>query len=573
MIWSLVETAMAWFIMIGECSSCSCILLHLSSYLTSASNLSFSSIREWYGSGEEATPEQQQEIPPITAIETPSGANDGQVVETVYVEPPTFPVVVTEPFDFEPITDDVPLPVPESMFEEGSTSTSATTTSFTTPFVQIVTIAPYELDGDLFVEAPLEVLDEPILVVGGVLDDVIAGIDTNPINGGVILDPASTSTPEGNEMLQEVISAPTVIEPAGPRVLRPFDCAGLNGYDCCLLIKKTVADSDVNGKSIQCFLDYEESTCKKEWWREILEQKRVMIYENDLGYVNKDPIIEGAWPSCSDKWGNTTEREWVDPTTPPTRFPTRFPTSSQALQGEPTLLSPTIGGELSGPSPGGIPSSPSVSGPTSFTGSTAPVNGCEIYLEGQTYSALPQQSDVCPAMWLPSFAYQGGDKVHAKGLVFKCNGATGVSCAGGQPGYEPCHKTTSTHSWESQWQVVGKCDTGYTCPAANGKPGFIDQYNTHLYSVITKGNLETAAKIFHSRIYVGGEITNSGPTSVQLKGGVFFGSLSGGFTVQGGHKRLRHTAPPLDFGYYEHLARSELLFQSVSRNSLPENSC
>jgi hypothetical protein len=176
-------------------------------------------------------------------------------------------------------------------------------------------------------------------------------------------------------------------------------------------------------------------------------------------------------------------------------------------------------------------------------------------------------------MWLPGFAYQGGDKVHAIGLVFKCNGATGVSCAGGQPGYEPCHKTTSTHSWESQWQVVGKCDTGYICPAANGKPGFIDQYNTHLYSVITKGNLETAAKIFHSRIYVCGAITNSGPTSVQLKGGAFFGSLSGEFTVQGGYKRLRDTAPPLDFGYYEHLARSKLLFQSVFRNSLPENSC
>ena len=238
----------------------------------------------------------------------------------------------------------------------------------------------------------------------------------------------------------------------------------------------------------------------------------MMIYENDLGYVSQDPIIEGAWPSCTEKWGNTTKRDWADPTQPPTRFPTRFPTPSQAYQSEPTLLSPTIGGEPSG-STGGDPTYPSsggeLSGPSPSTGSTAPVNGCEAYLEGQTYSALPQQSSVCPTMWLPGFAYRGGDKVQAKGLVFKCIGATGVSCAGGQPGYEPCNKTTSTHSWESQWQVVGKCNTGYTCPAANGKPGFIDKYNTNLYSVITKENLETAAKIFHSRIYVGGAITNS----------------------------------------------------------------
>jgi hypothetical protein len=163
--------------------------------------------------------------------------------------------------------------------------------------------------------------------------------------------------------------------------------------------------------------------------------------------------------------------------------------------------------------------------------------------------------------------------VQAKGLVFKCIGATGVSCAGGQPGYEPCNKTTSTHSWESQWQVVGKCNTGYTCPAANGKPGFIDKYNTNLYSVITKENLETAAKIFHSRIYVGGAITNSGSTFVQVKGGAFFGSLSGQFTLQGGYKELRDTPPPLDFGYYEHLARSKLPVQSFFMNSLSENSC
>jgi hypothetical protein len=356
---------------------------------------------------------QQKEIPPITAIETPSGAIDGQVIETVYVQSPTSPIVVTKPFDFEPLTDDVPDPIPTSTFEEGPTSTSATTTSFTTiPTVPIVTIMPYKMEGALFVETPLEVLDDPVLVEGGVLDDVIAGTDTNPINGGIILDPASTSTPEGSETLQEVLSEPTLIEDTGPQVLPPFKCAGLNGYGCCLLIKKTVADSDVNGKSIQCFLDYRESTCKKEWWREILEAKRVMIYENDLGDVNKDPIIEGAWLSCTEKWGNTTEQDWTDPTQPPTRFPARFPTPSQAYLDELTFLSPTNGGESSGSTKGDptyLSSGGELSSPSPFTGSTAPVNGCKVNLDGQTYSAFPQQSSICPTMWLPGFAYQGGD--------------------------------------------------------------------------------------------------------------------------------------------------------------------
>lgn len=92
---------------------------------------------------------------------------------------------------------------------------------------------------------------------------------------------------------------------------------------------------------MQCFLDYEESTCKKEWWREILETDRgehtnrwaierayilcsalceilivysikfspgdmfitVMIYENENGKVSKTPFLERAIVSCNDKWG------------------------------------------------------------------------------------------------------------------------------------------------------------------------------------------------------------------------------------------------------------------------------
>lgn len=30
-----------------------------------------------------------------------------------------------------------------------------------------------------------------------------------------------------------------------------------------------------------------------------------MIYQNHEGFVSKDPIVEGAWPSCELKWGAT----------------------------------------------------------------------------------------------------------------------------------------------------------------------------------------------------------------------------------------------------------------------------
>lgn len=42
----------------------------------------------WEGSGEEAGPDAQKEIPPITAEETSTGASEGQQVETIYAPIP-----------------------------------------------------------------------------------------------------------------------------------------------------------------------------------------------------------------------------------------------------------------------------------------------------------------------------------------------------------------------------------------------------------------------------------------------------------------------------------------------------
>ena len=54
---------------------------------------------------------------------------------------------------------------------------------------------------------------------GATTDGVIAGTDTNPINGGIILDGTVTGTPEGVSRLNRALQTAPVIETAGPRVL------------------------------------------------------------------------------------------------------------------------------------------------------------------------------------------------------------------------------------------------------------------------------------------------------------------------------------------------------------------
>lgn len=71
----------------------------------------------WEGSGIEATPEQQKEIPPITAEETATGASEGQVVETIYAA-----ISVDTQLLLGPTPQPTPAPVEQ-------TGTSATTQS------------------------------------------------------------------------------------------------------------------------------------------------------------------------------------------------------------------------------------------------------------------------------------------------------------------------------------------------------------------------------------------------------------------------------------------------------------
>lgn len=246
---------------------------------------------EWDGSGVAATPYQQKEIPPITCEETPAGATEGNAVETIYA-------TSTDPTASEPQPEN---PGTGATADPSTVTTTTTTTIITTT----TTTIPVPFD---FVETPLVVQDEPVLVEGATIDEVINGEADAPLNGGVVLDPNCQSTPDGVNKLDEALAETPVIVPAGPRVLEPFDCKGMNGFHCCVKIKHLVRDADANGKAIQCFLDYEESTCKKQWWREIVAKKRVMVYENHNKRVSKAPKIEGSWPSCNDKWGST--RDW-----------------------------------------------------------------------------------------------------------------------------------------------------------------------------------------------------------------------------------------------------------------------
>ena len=63
----------------------------------------------------------------------------------------------------------------------------------------------------------------------------------------------------------------------------------MTGFDCCLVIKHKVRDADINGRAIQCHLDYEETTCKKKWPLETEESKKVLMYATIMKWSARTP--------------------------------------------------------------------------------------------------------------------------------------------------------------------------------------------------------------------------------------------------------------------------------------------
>ena len=161
-------------------------------------------------------------------------------------------------------------------------------------------------------EAPLVILDEPIEgVIGSTIDQFITaepvappaegatpeeGGTAAPIAGGVLTDGTAENTQEGDVKIQDALSQDlTIVESAGERVIEPIDCAGLTGQDCCLLVKLTVRDSNINGDAIQCTLNYVETSEKKKYWQNH-RGKTVRIFSNHNYQVSKVPKIVGDWP-------------------------------------------------------------------------------------------------------------------------------------------------------------------------------------------------------------------------------------------------------------------------------------
>jgi len=140
----------------------------------------------------------------------------------------------------------------------------------------------------------LTVFEEPFNVEGAVLDDVLAGNDDRPINGGTVLSPDAVNEPEGEERFEAAMAAPEVIEPAGARSIGPWDCKHMTGFHCCMMIKKDVRDSDQQGRAIQCHVEYKSGTGKQAAEYQITS-KKIQIHADRNMMTKKEPKVVGNW--------------------------------------------------------------------------------------------------------------------------------------------------------------------------------------------------------------------------------------------------------------------------------------
>ena len=87
-----------------------------------------------------------------------------------------------------------------------------------------------------------------------------------------------------------------------------------------------------------------------------------------------------------------------------------------------------------------------------------------------------------------------------------------------------------------------------------------DAFYNHLtlnYSVITKGDARTAAKTVYKNMFVGGNLSNPGTSSIAVNGHVYHGDIIEPINANfnGGKTKLSSmSSPPLTFAYYEWLA-------------------
>lgn len=310
----------------------------------------------WNGAGRLATEEEERQISPILAMEPTAsladiGLQEGDV-EIVSDDPdPAAAAAETPAPSPTPVTPDTAAPAvsatPAPVVPAGATQTEA---SDPVVVAEITDDAGYDdaytddgviYNDDGFMptttttnDAPLQVFEQPVDYVQGATtaefiqlassetttdDGGTATAETTTttttnntvvLAGGVLTDHTATNLPEGDEKLLAAIATETVVPPAGERTIDPINCYGLTGEDCCLLIKLTIPDADVNDNAIQCTLTYSESTEKKKYWKD-LRGKKVHIHANHLGYVSKIPEVTGEWPKSFDKKGTAEFEAWL----------------------------------------------------------------------------------------------------------------------------------------------------------------------------------------------------------------------------------------------------------------------
>jgi len=127
---------------------------------------------------------------------------------------------------------------------------------------------------------------ETVHVSGASLEGALAGTDSRPIAGGNY-DPYAESTLEGQTKLAKALESEGVVQ-EGDRTIGPWDCSGMTGVDCCLMIKHEVRDIDNQDNAIQCYLDYKPGTTK---YNQLQSASKVRIFETNDGYVSETPAV------------------------------------------------------------------------------------------------------------------------------------------------------------------------------------------------------------------------------------------------------------------------------------------
>jgi len=178
---------------------------------------------------------------------------------------------------------------------------------------QIPPIIAEEIISGPVTEDSVEVYIVPERKLGIATNDAMLSIDTTAsldLYGGIKVVDTATSTPEGEIALDTELAKTATVETT-TRNIGPWDCTGMTGPDCCLMIKHKIRDSDNKGRAIQCYLDYAEGTEKQKAYLNA-RGKKVFIFEDHRGHISKEPKVVGDWPQGKGQAGSEEFHTWIE---------------------------------------------------------------------------------------------------------------------------------------------------------------------------------------------------------------------------------------------------------------------